>query len=185
MMKRLAAIACLAALVSQPANAASVPLRASVPRPPSLAVPPASAGTARAVQATIGDTAGGRYIPQPILDILADPHFDPNVAYLLWQLSRKPIADWTLSELAFVAQITPTALEANISITKIQTLYQFWGLDPNDVFNVSLGANWQSQSTAFSNSTAGNVAAISAAECQGDLSQRTVATFEACAGVGQ
>jgi hypothetical protein len=162
------------------ANAAGVAAPAVVAKP---GVAPATAAqSARAVQATIGDTAGGKFIPQPILDVLADPHLDPNVAYLLWQLSRKPIADWTLAELGFVAQITPTLLEANISVTKIQMLYQFWGLDPNDVFNVSLGANWQSQSTAFSNSTAGNVAAISAAECQVDLGQQTVATFEACAG---
>jgi hypothetical protein len=177
-MRRFFAIASLALVFSVAANAAGTPPPAV--KPPSVAtkaLPPA-----RVEQATIGDTAGGRYIPQPILDILADPHFDPNVAYLLWQLSRKPIAEWTLSELAFVAQITPTALEANISVTKIQMLYQFWGLDPNDVFNVSLGPNWQSQSTAFSNSTAGNVAAISTAECQVDISQETVGTFEACAG---
>ena len=181
-MKRLAAIAWLSAVLCVPASAANV---AAAPAAQPAPAPAKSISSARAEQATIGDTAGGRYIPQPILDVLADPHFDPNVAYLLWQLSRKPIADWTLSELAFVAQITPTALEANISVTKIQMLYQFWGLDPNDVFNVSLGPNWQSQSTAFSNSTAGNVAAISTAECQIDISQETVGTFEACAGGGR
>jgi hypothetical protein len=184
-MKRFAAIACLSALLCVPASAASVPPPLPAKPAPQTAAAAKPIASARAEQATIGDTAGGRYIPQPILDVLADPHFDPNVAYMLWQLSRKPIADWTLSELAFVAQITPTALEANISVTKIQMLYEFWGLDPNDVFNVSLGANWQSQSTAFSNSTAGNVAAISAAECQVDASQQTVATFEACAGGGR
>jgi hypothetical protein len=178
-MKRLAVLAGFAVTLSVAANAAGAPTPAVVAKP--AVAPAVIAPSTGAAQATIGDTAGGKYIPQPILDILADPHLDPNFAYLLWQLSRKPIADWTLAELGFVAQITPTLLEANISVTKIQMLYQFWGLDPNDIFNVSLGANWQSQSTAFSNSTASNVAAISSAECQVDLSQQTVSTFEACA----
>lgn len=173
-MKRFPAIAWLMAMLSLPASAADAP--AGQPSPP----PPAAAQSSHLEQATIGDTAGGRYIPKPVLDVLADPHFDPNVAYILWQLSRKPVADWTLAELSFVAQMAPTALEAHISVAKIQLLFQFWGLDPDDIFNVSLAPNWQSQSTAFSNSDAGSVAAISSADCQGDLSQQTVATFKAC-----
>jgi hypothetical protein len=175
-MRRSAYIACLAAMLSVPAIAANVPSPAEKTSPAAEAVTDQS----RAEHAAVGDEAGGRYIPKPILDILADPHLDPNVAYMLWQLSKRPVGDWTMGELSFVAQIVPTALEAAIPVVKIQTLYQFWGLDPSDVFNVSLSPNWQSQSTAFSNADAGNVAAISAAECQVDVSQMTVSTFKAC-----
>ena len=169
---RFASLAWLAFLLAAPARAGDAPQHAAPSSVPAL--------DAREEQAAIGDTAGGRYIPKPILDVLADLHFDPNVAYILWQLSRRPVGDWTIAELSFVAQMAPTALEAEIPVAKIQMLYQFWGLDPNDIFNVSLAPNWQSQSTAFSNSDASNVAAISSSECQVEPSQMTVATFKAC-----
>ena len=136
-------------------------------------------------QAVIGDVAGGRSIPGPILKILADPHIDPDVAYILWQLSRKPIDEWTLGQLTFVGQIAPTLVEAALPIEKVQILYRFWGLDPSDVFNPSLGPNWQSQSIAYNASIGTNVAAISTSDCQVELSQMTVATFRACTGGGQ
>ena len=168
-MMRLCAVAFLAAGCCASAAAAPVP-------PPPQQPAPSSSET----RAALGDTAGGRYIPKPVLDILADPHIDPNIAYILWQLSRRSVGDWTMAELGFVAQMAPTLLEAGISVIKIQTLYQFWGLDPNDIFNVSLAPNWQSQSTAFSTNDAGNVMAISSAECQVDVNQMTVSTFKAC-----
>jgi hypothetical protein len=172
-MSRLAA---LAWLLTVALSASAYP--AELPSPQTATEKPApQAGTERA---GLGDTAGGRYIPKPVLDILADPHLDPNVAYMLWQLSRRPVGDWTITELSFVAQLAPTMLEGGISVTRVQTLFQFWGLDPDDIYNVSLAPNWQSKSTAFSNNDEGNVAAISSAECQADPSQMTVSTFKAC-----
>jgi hypothetical protein len=176
-MIRLAAIAGLVAVtLSASVYSAELPS----PQTAAQAVAEKPVPSVREEHAAVGDTAGGRYIPKPVLDILADPHIDPNVAYMLWQLSRRPVGDWTISELSFVAQLAPTMLEADISVIKIQTLYQFWGLDTNDIFNVSLAPNWQSQSTAFSTNDAGNVAAISSAECQVEASQMTVSTFKAC-----
>lgn len=136
-------------------------------------------------QAAVGDLAGGRVIPDPILQILADPHIEPNVAYILWQLSRRPLDDWTLAELGFVGQVAPTLVEGALSIEKVQLLYKFWGLDPGDVFNPSLPSNWQSQSTAFNPYSAATVAAISSADCQVDPSQMRMSTFRSCIGGGQ
>jgi hypothetical protein len=175
---RLSAIACLMTALTASAQSAELP------PPPDAAQPQATTEipmpSISGERAAMGDTAGGRYIPKPVLDILADPHFDPNVAYMLWQLSRRAVGDWTMAELNFVAQLAPTMLEAHLSVIKIQTLYVFWGLDPSDLFNISLAPNWQSQSTAFSTNDASNVASISAAECQIDVSEMTVSTFKAC-----
>lgn len=136
-------------------------------------------------QAAVGDFSGGQFIPPQVLKVLGDPRMDPDVAYMLWQLSRRPLDDWTLSELAFVAQIGPTEVEAGLPIEEVQILYQFWGLDPSDVFNPTLGANWQSKSTAYSNQSATSVAAISTAECQVDASQMTLGAYRSCIGAGQ
>lgn len=87
-----------------------------------------------------GDMAGGQFVPPPILRILANPRFDPDIAYVFWQLSRRPLADWTLSQLALVGQLAPTEVEAGVPIEALQALYQFWGLDPQDIFNPSLAA---------------------------------------------
>jgi hypothetical protein len=135
--------------------------------------------------AVSGDVAGGQAIPKPILEILADPRIDPNVAYILWQTSRKPMDTWTMAELGFVGQAAPTLIEAGVPIIKVQMLYQFWGLDPSDVFNPSLAANWQAQSTAFDPKSAAAAAAISSAECQVDISLMPVGTYRFCAGGGQ
>lgn len=148
--------------------------------------PQESSATTTQQRAATGDVAGGKVIPKSILEILADPHIDPNVAYILWQTSRKPIEDWTMKELAFVTQAAPTLVEARVPYKKIQLLYAFWGLDPDDVFNPRLGPQWQSQSTAYNPRSASNVGAISSADCQIDVSQMTVATYRACAaGYGQ
>ncbi|WIM09347.1 hypothetical protein [Enhydrobacter sp.] len=137
-------------------------------------------------RAATGDVAGGKVIPKSILEILADPHIDPNVAYILWQTSRKPMEDWTMKQLAFVTQAAPTLVEAGVPVEKVQLLYAFWGLDPNDVFNPRLGPQWQAQSTAYNPRSANNVGAISSADCQVDVSLMTVATYRACAaGYGQ
>jgi len=184
----------IAAALSTPAMAQTRAVPRQVPqevvtgRPGIETTPPPIAGQwspTQQQQAVIGDVAGGRVIPDPILKILADPHIDPNVAYILWQLSRKPMDEWTLSELGFVGQIAPTLVEAALPIDKVQMLYQFWGLDTSDVFNPSLGPSWQSQSTAFNPYSAANVAAISSADCQVDISQMSVATYRACIGGGQ
>jgi len=169
-MRKLCAAAIVATVFAAQASAAEVP-----PPPPHQPAPSQSQ-----TRAALGDSAGGRYIPKPVLDILGDPHIDPNIAYMLWQLSRRSVGDWTMAELSFVAQMAPTLLEADISVVRIQTLYRFWGLDPSDIFNISLAPNWQSQSTAFSTNDAGNVAAISTSECQVDISQMTVSTFKSC-----
>ena len=131
-------------------------------------------------QAATGDLAGGRYIPQPILQILGDPRIDPNIAYMLWQTSRKQTDDWTMGELGFISHTAPILLEAGIPLIRVQTLYQFWGLNPLDVFNPSFGPDWQSQSTAYDPRNANNVLSISSAECQVDVSLMTVATYKAC-----
>lgn len=163
------------------------PVRTGAPAP--VASTPAAPRRAQASleqqHAMIGDFAGGQYIPAPILKILADRRVDPDVAYMLWQLSRRPLDDWTLSELALVAQIAPTEVEAGLPIELVQALYQFWGLDPDDVFNPTLGSNWQAKSTAYSTESAANVAAISTAECQVDVSQMTLGTFRSCIGAAQ
>lgn len=133
----------------------------------------------------LGDVAGGRVIPKPVVDILANPQIDPNVAYILWQTSRKTLDEWTVAELSFVAQAAPTLVEAGVTVGQLQILYKYWGLDPNDVFNPSLPANWQSRSTAFDPHSAAAVAAISSAECQVDISLMTVGTYRSCLGGGQ
>jgi len=173
---------------ASPSSTAQMP-DVRLPAAPTAGAPPAPPApptpTPAQQQAMLGDFAGGQYVPGPILRILGDRRVDPDVAYMLWQLSRRPIDDWTLSELALVAQVAPTEVEAGLPIELVQALYQFWGLDPNDVFNPTLGSNWQSKSTAYSNQTAVGVAAISSAECQVDASQMTLATFRACIGAAQ
>jgi hypothetical protein len=162
------------------ASPTAVPSKAKVRVPTKAAAQPTSAQQGD----VLSDVAGGRVIPKPIVDILADPRIDPIIAYILWQLSRKTMDEWTLSELGFVGQAAPTLAEAGITVGQLQTLYKFWGLDPDDVFNPSLPANWQSRSTAFDPRSAAAVAAISSAECQVDISQMTVATFRSCSGGG-
>lgn len=195
-------LALLAVSTAAPAAAQTPPVTHSVPRQvprelvtgrqgvPTPPPPPATAQVSPPVTVpqaaprpspAIGDFAGGRFIPKPILDILADPRIDPDIAYIFWQTSRKPIDDWTMGELRFVAQAAPTLVEAGIPIDKVRMLYTFWGLDPNDVFNPSLSADWQSQSTAYDPHSAANVGAISSADCQVDLSLMTVGTYRACA----
>jgi hypothetical protein len=159
------------------ALASAMPAAAQDRKVPGQALPALSAAQR---QAKTGDVAGGRFIPQPILDILGDPRIDPNIAYIFWQTSRKPIDEWTMSEVGFVTSVAATLLEAGIPLIKIQTLYQFWGFDPRDIFNPSFGADWQSQSTAYDPRNAGNVLSISSAECQVDVNLMTVATFRAC-----
>jgi hypothetical protein len=156
--------------------------------PPAAIGPPPLAGQMSATQEQAiagGDIAGGRVIPDPILKILANPHIDPDIAYILWQLSRRPLDDWTLAELGFVGQIAPMLVESALPIEQVQLLYKFWGLDPNNVFNPSLPSNWQSQSTAFNPYNAATVSAISSAECQVDPSQMLMSTFRSCIGGGQ
>jgi hypothetical protein len=172
-------------LSGSPSAAPSSPAPVAAPKP---AARPPGAPTPRQVaaqHAALGDFSGGQYIPPPILKILADPRLDPDVAYMLWQLTRRPLDQWTLSELALVAQIAPTEIEAGVPITELQTLYQYWGLDPNNVFSPSLGPNWQSQSTAYSHTSATAVEAISSAECQVDASQMTLAVYRSCIGANQ
>lgn len=125
--------------------------------------------------------AGGQFVPPPILRILANPRFDPDIAYVFWQLSRRPLADWTLSQLALVGQLAPTEVEAGVPIQALQALYQFWGLDPQDIFNPSLSRNWQTQSTAYSRE-ADKYVSISSPECQVDISVMTVGVYERCRG---
>jgi hypothetical protein len=183
------AVSMPAMAAAQPGSPASTTAAATTPPPAASTLPArpprAPRQAADPQHATMGDVSGGQFIPQPVLAILADPRIDPDVAYMLWQLSRRPLDSWKLSELAFVGQIAPTEVEAGLSITKMQTLYQFWGLDPNDVFNPSLGANWQSKSTAYSPDSATSVGAISSADCQVDASQMTLGTYRSCIGANQ
>jgi hypothetical protein len=149
------------------------PTRPTTGRPQAAQAPvPLNQADQAALQrAAVGDLSGGRFIPKPILEILADPRIDPNIAYILWQTARKPMDDWTLNELTFVMQVAPTLAETGIPVAKLQALYQFLGLDPNDLFNPQPGQNWQSQSTAFDPRSSANVNAISSADCQVDPSQ--------------
>jgi len=147
-----------------------------------IAVPANQASQEATRQAAIGDLSGGRFIPKPILEILADRRIDPNIAYILWQTARKPLKEWTLNELAFVAQIAPTLAEAGIPVAKLEGLFKFMGLNPEGLFNPQPEQSWQSRSTAFDPSSAANVAAISSADCQTDPGTMTVATFQACTG---
>jgi hypothetical protein len=165
--------------------AASAQSPAPSPAPPAPPHRPQRPAIDAAQRSIIGDVAGGRFVPPQILTILADRHFDPDVAFILWQLSRRELDDWTISELALVAQVAPTEVEAGVPIVELQTLYKFWGLDPSDVFNPSLGPNWQSQSTAYSPDSAARVGAISTAECQVGISQMTLGTYRSCLGAAQ
>ena len=170
----LLTMAQIAALVSA---TAAIAQDRRVPRP----ARPDSTPTTTQQRAATGDVAGGKVIPKSILEVLGDPHIDPNVAYILWQTSRKPMEDWTMKQLSFVTQAAPTLVEAGVPFEKIQLLYAFWGLDPNDVFNPRFGPQWQAQSTAYNPRSANNVGAISSADCQVDISLMTVATYRACA----
>ncbi len=189
---RALGLALLAALVAHPVLGQNAPVtRAPAPSRagPSRTGPPRTEANAEALaaqrRAAIGDVTGGRFIPTPILAVLADPRIDPNIAYILWQTTRKSLGDWRLSELNFVIQAMPTLAEAGIPVESLQALYGFMGLDPEDLFNPKPALDWQSQSTAFDNSTAASVNAISSADCQGDPSHLTVAAFQACRGGGQ
>jgi hypothetical protein len=46
-----------------------------------------AAQTPQQQAAAMGDLSGGRFIPPPILQILADRRIDPNIAYILWQFT--------------------------------------------------------------------------------------------------
>jgi hypothetical protein len=167
----------------QPAPGAS---HARLPvKPPAAKTSGQPSQTPEQRAATMGDLSGGRFIPPPILTILADPRIDPNIAYILWQTARKPIADWTLNELFFVTQTAPTLVGAGIPTDKLQALYQFLGLDPADLFSPKLGRDWQSNSTAFDPRSSTNVGAISSTDCQTDPGTMTVAKFQACTGGAQ
>jgi hypothetical protein len=72
------------------ALASAMPAAAQDRKVPRQALPALS--TAQR-QAATGDVAGGRFVPQPILDILGDPRIEPNIAYIFWQISRKPMDD--------------------------------------------------------------------------------------------
>jgi hypothetical protein len=177
----------LVAVLATPASAQDniVSPRVVASKKANVRPPPRPAAVQPDQSAVLGDVAGGQVIPKPIMDVLANPRIDPNVAYILWQTSRKPINTWTIAELGFVGQVTPTLTEVGVSIAQIQMLYEFWGLDPSDVFNPSLAANWQAQSTAFDPKSAAAAAAISSAECQVDISVMTVGTYRSCTGGGQ
>jgi hypothetical protein len=138
-----------------------------------------------AQRAALGDQYGGRAIPPQILKILADPRIDPITAYLVWQAARKPLDDWTLTQLQDITATLPTLAETGMPISDIQALYQFLGLDPGDIFNPQLGQDWQTGSTRFDPNSAGAVAAISSADCQADPGQMTVATYRSCNAGGQ
>lgn len=171
----LLVLACATSALAQNADSqARARLRAPAVRP-----------NAASTNGILSDLAGGQPIPQPILAILADRRIDPNVAYSFLQISRKPLDTWTMAELAFVAQNAPTLVETGIPIFQIQMLYQFWGLDPGDVFNPSLAGNWQTQSTALDPRSSGGAGAISSADCQVDISLMTVGTYRTCMGGGQ
>ncbi len=136
-------------------------------------------------RAAMGDQFGGRSIPPDILKIMADPRIEPVVAYILWQAARKPIEEWTLQQLQDITAIIPTLPETGMPMSQIQALYKYLGLDPSDVFNPQLGADWQANSTRFERSGAGAVAAISSADCQTDPAEMTVAMFQSCQSGGQ
>jgi hypothetical protein len=181
----------LTLLLAVPAAAQDqVPPGAPVAKPPAARTaaqkPSRSAGqTPQQQAAAMGDLSGGRFIPPPILQILADRRIDPNIAYILWQTARKPIDEWTLNQLFFVTQTVPTLVEAGIPTDKLQALYEFLGLDPADLFNPRLGESWQSKSTAFNPNSTTNVGAISSADCQTDPGTMTVGTFQVCTGGAQ
>lgn len=139
---------------------------------------PQNAGQAAEQRAAMGDLSGGRQIPALVLRILADPRIDPTTAYILWQAARRPLDEWTIGELTQIMQITPTLVETGMNPAALRVLYEFLGLDPNDLFNTQLGQDWQGRSTAFNPGL--NQAAISAAECQVPMEDMTVGTFKAC-----
>jgi hypothetical protein len=138
-----------------------------------------------AQQAAMGDVFGGRTIPPEILKVLADPRIEPVIAYILWQAARRPMEEWTLRQLQDITAMIPTLAETGMPMAQIQALYKFLGLDPGDVFNPQLAQDWQNRSTQFDRSSAAAVAAISAADCQTDAGQMTVATFQSCQSGGQ
>jgi len=126
----------------------------------------------------MGDFYGGRAIPPEIAQIIADPRIDPVTAYMLRQAARRPIGDWSMQEASNITQVIPTLVESGIAIVKLQALYKFLGLDPENLFEPQLSAGWQQNSTSFS---APNYAATSSTDCQADPSMMTVSVFMACA----
>lgn len=135
--------------------------------------------------AQMSDIAGGRFIPKGIVAVLADRRLDPSVAFIFWQLARRPLEEWKVSELNFVMQISPTLAETGISVIALQSLYEFFGLDPDNLFNPQPAQTWQNRSVALDPRSAAEVAAISSADCQANIEQMTVATLHACAAGAQ
>ena len=125
----------------------------------------------------MGDVYGSRAIPPEIKQIMSDKRIDPITAYLLQQAARKPIGDWTMQQAAEITQILPTLVESGISVIDLEVLYKFLGLDPSNLYEPQLGADWQKSSTTFS---APNYASASSADCQADSSMMTVSQFVAC-----
>lgn len=151
-----------------------------------LPPPPPNPAQQRALQqAAMGDQFGGRIIPPQILKILGDRRVEPITAYLLWQAARKPIEEWTMRQLQDLTSTLPTLVETGMKLADIQELYKFLELDPGDVFNPQLGQDWQTRSTRFDATSTAAVAEISAAECQTDPGQMTVATYRSCVAGGQ
>jgi len=131
-------------------------------------------------QGASDDLSEAREVPDNIRKIIADPRIEPVIAYVLRQAAHKPIGDWTVRQLQQVAAVISTLPETGIPMAEIQTLYEFLGLDPGDVFNPQLGSNWQDSSTRFDRSGGGAVAAISSADCQGDPGEMTVSVSRSC-----
>lgn len=161
-------VMCLLSCNSAGAKSPSKPASASVPK-----------------SAPMSDIAGGRFIPKGIIAVLADPRLDPSVAFIFWQLARRPLDEWKVSELNFVMQVAPTLAETGISVIALQTLYEFFGLDPDNLFNPQPAQTWQNRSVSLDPRSAAEVAAISSADCQANIEQMTVATLHACAAGAQ
>jgi len=125
----------------------------------------------------MGDVYGSRLIPPDIQKIMSDPRIDPVTAYMLRQAARKPIGDWTMQQASEITQTIPTLIESGINLAKLQALYKFLGLDPNNLFEPQLSPNWQQTSTTYS---APNYAASSSTDCQADPSMMTVSEFMMC-----
>jgi hypothetical protein len=142
--------------------------------------PPNQARQQAVQQAAMGDLFGGRSIPPDILKVLGDPRIDPVTAYMVWQAVRRPLEEWTMRQLQEITTVLPTLAETGMPMAQVQALYKFIGLDPGDVFHPQLGQDWQDRSTQYDKSSSAAVAAISSADCQGDTSQMTVATFQSC-----
>ena len=168
---------------AQPGPARNSPAPGCVPSRATPGCPPAAAADrpARAQMLTAnGDQTGGRVIPPNIQAILADRRIEPITAYLVAQAARRPMEEWTVRQLEDITATMPSLVEPGMPIGQIQALYEFLGLDPEDVFNPRLGPDWQARASRFQADSAAAVAAIASADCQVDPSQMTVATMDAC-----